>query len=240
MFPSILNHACCVPRIPFIGAAANCWSWRSSFPGSIPWRRRLQAACKCVFCQFLQLDLAGAALYVGCYFGIGFVFSGALTCRDPRLSSIRPGHGRHGDRVGCRLPRYPDLVAGQRARAAARHLFDPVRGSGEGVLSGAQIYDVRSHGYFDANAIRIKGSKRLRSARAASNHAGFSKTKVYLYCTCVREATSRRVARELAIKLQGTGVRIAVIKGGLRAWCKAGLPTEVVPPDDMAALPLFD
>jgi len=35
-------------------------------------------------------------------------------------------------------------------------------------------------------------------------------------------------------------VRIAVIKGGLRAWRKAGLPIEAVPRDDMAALPAFD
>jgi hypothetical protein len=35
-------------------------------------------------------------------------------------------------------------------------------------------------------------------------------------------------------------VRIAVISGGLRAWRKAGLPIEVVPRDDIAALPIFD
>jgi rhodanese-related sulfurtransferase len=64
--------------------------------------------------------------------------------------------------------------------------------------------------------------------------------RVFLYCTCVRKATSRRVARELEIKLQGKGVRIAVIKGGLRAWRKAGLPIEIVPRDDIAALPVFD
>jgi rhodanese-related sulfurtransferase len=64
--------------------------------------------------------------------------------------------------------------------------------------------------------------------------------QVYLYCTCVREATSARVARELESKLQGKGVRVAVIKGGLRAWKKAGLPIEVVPLEDVAALPVFE
>jgi rhodanese-related sulfurtransferase len=57
----------------------------------------------------------------------------------------------------------------------------------------------------------------------------------YLYCTCVREATSVRVAREL----QKRGVRVAVIKGGLRAWKRAGLPVEAVPPEELAALPAF-
>ena len=36
------------------------------------------------------------------------------------------------------------------------------------------------------------------------------------------------------------GVRVAVIKGGLRAWKKAGLPLEPVPPEEMTKLPLFD
>jgi rhodanese-related sulfurtransferase len=57
----------------------------------------------------------------------------------------------------------------------------------------------------------------------------------YLYCTCVREATSVRVAREL----QKKGVRVAVIRGGLRAWTRAGLPVEPVPVAEIAALPVF-
>jgi 3-mercaptopyruvate sulfurtransferase SseA len=40
--------------------------------------------------------------------------------------------------------------------------------------------------------------------------------------------------------LQGKGVRVTVIKGGLRAWAKAGLPIEDVPRGEMAALPIFE
>jgi rhodanese-related sulfurtransferase len=58
---------------------------------------------------------------------------------------------------------------------------------------------------------------------------------VFVYCTCVREATSARVAREL----EESGVRVAVIKGGLRAWKRAGLPIEAVPAEEIAALPAF-
>ena len=60
--------------------------------------------------------------------------------------------------------------------------------------------------------------------------------QVYLYCTCIREATSSRVAH----LLQEKGVRCAVIQGGLRAWKKAGLPLEAVPAKEMVALPVFD
>ncbi len=44
-----------------------------------------------------------------------------------------------------------------------------------------------------------------------------------------------RVAREL----EKNGIRVAVIKGGLRAWQKAGLPVEAVPPGEVAVLPAF-
>ena len=59
---------------------------------------------------------------------------------------------------------------------------------------------------------------------------------MYLYCTCIREATSAIVAKELLDQ----GVEVAVIQGGLRAWKKAGLPLESVPKEEVAALPAFD
>ena len=191
------------------------------------------------FFKFLQLDLAGAALYVGSYFGVGFVFSGALHAVTRGYQAL----GRVMGAVGIVLiVAYLAIQIWWRVR---ERLQQPVTYSipfeaAEKASTGAQIYDVRSHGYFDANAIRIKGSKRYDPHTLHQSTPDFSNDQqVYLYCTCVREATSRRVARELATKLQGTGVRISVIKGGLRAWCKAGLPTEVVPPDDVASLPIF-
>jgi len=60
--------------------------------------------------------------------------------------------------------------------------------------------------------------------------------EVYLYCTCIRDATSSRVARTLLEK----GVRCKVIAGGLRAWKKAGLPMEPVPSGEIVPLPVFE
>jgi 3-mercaptopyruvate sulfurtransferase SseA len=40
--------------------------------------------------------------------------------------------------------------------------------------------------------------------------------------------------------LEGKEVRVTVIRGGLRAWAKAGLPVEGVPPGEMAAFPVFE
>jgi rhodanese-related sulfurtransferase len=102
---------------------------------------------------------------------------------------------------------------------------------------GAIVYDVRSHGYYDARATRIKGSRRLDPhALHQAQEEVASESQVYLYCTCIREATSARVAQELMQK----GVRVAVIKGGLRDWKKVGLPVEPVPADEISALPVFD
>jgi rhodanese-related sulfurtransferase len=102
---------------------------------------------------------------------------------------------------------------------------------------GAHIYDVRSHGYLDAKALRIKGSRRLDPNGLHQVEVEFPVgQQVYVYCTCVREATSARVAREL----QKKGVDVAVIKGGLRAWKRAGLPLEPVPSNEITALPAFD
>jgi 3-mercaptopyruvate sulfurtransferase SseA len=40
--------------------------------------------------------------------------------------------------------------------------------------------------------------------------------------------------------LQEKRVRVTVIRGGLRAWEKAGLPMEAIPESEMAALPVFE
>jgi rhodanese-related sulfurtransferase len=36
------------------------------------------------------------------------------------------------------------------------------------------------------------------------------------------------------------GIRVTVIKGGLRAWVRAGLPVEGVPRGELANLPAFE
>jgi membrane protein DedA with SNARE-associated domain/rhodanese-related sulfurtransferase len=188
--------------------------------------------------QFLVLDLAGTALYVGSFFGIGFLFSDAL------------GVVLHGYQATERILGWIviALITGyllfqlwlwvkERALPSVR-LADPAEAARE-LQCGAAIYDVRSHGYFDAKATRIRGSRRLDpNALHQSDTKLPGEGAVYLYCTCARQATSARVARELQATL-GPGVRIAVIRGGLRAWTRAGLPLEAVPPADMAVLPLF-
>jgi len=184
--------------------------------------------------QFLALDLAGAALYTGSYFAVGFLFSDAL-------GAITRGYQTFGRVVGWVVI---FLVAGYvafqiwlwiRVRALRTVPFAIPFEAAQQMAAGACVYDVRSHGYFDAKATRITGSRRLDPNELNRSSEEFPGGQVYVYCTCVREATSVRVAREL----QNRGVRVAVIKGGLRAWKGAGLPVEAVPLEEMAALPSF-
>jgi membrane protein DedA with SNARE-associated domain/rhodanese-related sulfurtransferase len=189
--------------------------------------------------QFLALDLAGTALYVGSFFAVGFLFSDAL---GKVLHGYQAAQRILGGIViallACYLLFQLWLWLKERALPAVR-LADPAEAARES-HSGAAIYDVRSHGYFDARAVRIRGSRRLDPhALHQSGTPLPGERAIYLYCTCARQATSARVARELQRMLAGKEVRIAVIRGGLRAWTRAGLPVEAVPPADMAVLPLF-
>jgi membrane protein DedA with SNARE-associated domain/rhodanese-related sulfurtransferase len=187
------------------------------------------------FLSFVQLDLAGAALYIGTFFGVGFVFSGALAV-------LTRGYHAFGTVVGwCVIALILGYLVFQvwlwmkARRLSVVPVVIPVEAARE-MAAGAWIYDVRSHGYFDPRAMRIKGSRRLDPNALNQSRTEFPANRsIYMYCTCVREATSARVAREL----QKNGVRVAVIKGGLRAWRKAGLPVEPVPPAEMAAIPVF-
>ena len=189
---------------------------------------------------FLRLDMAGAVLYIGSYFAVGFAFSGAL---DP----VTRGYNAAGRALGWIVI---ILIAGYlifrtslwiNGRSVSTvPLTIPVEAFRE-MTDGAFIYDVRSHGYFNARATRIRGSRRLDPNALHQIDVELpSVGVVHVYCTCVRQATSMHVARELQKMLEGKRVRVTVIKGGLRAWTKAGLPVEGVPREEMAALPTFE
>jgi membrane protein DedA with SNARE-associated domain/rhodanese-related sulfurtransferase len=189
---------------------------------------------------FLRLDLAGALLYIGSFFGVGFAFSGAM-------EAVTRGYHAVGRIFGWLvIALIVVYLAFQvwlwiRGRTLTAVLFANPADVALELLAGAFVYDVRSHGYFDAKAMRIRGSRRLNpNALHQPESQVTSARTIYVYCTCARQATSTRVARELQKTLQEEWGRVAVIRGGLRAWAKAGLPVEAVPRGEMEALPLFD
>jgi len=189
--------------------------------------------------QFLRLDAVGAALYIGAYWSLGFLFSDAV-------SAITRGFQTFGRVmewvVIAAVAGYLLYLAWLWTKASALRSIPRVHPSEVAramSADGAVIYDVRSHGYYDDKATRIQGSVRWEpnALNQPTEQPGLPSSKlVYLYCTCVRDATSARVAKELIDK----GLQVAVIQGGLRAWKKAGLPVESVPLEEMAELPVFE
>jgi len=186
--------------------------------------------------QFLGLDLIGASLYIGAYFSVGFLFSGALGAITKNYLAF--GRGLTWLVIlalACYLGY--QIWMWRKARAVGTVPFVTPVEAARALSEGALVYDVRSHGYYDRKAMRVQGSKRLEPNGINQVELEIPPgTPVYLYCTCLRDATSTRVAHHLLEK----GLWVAVIQGGLRAWKKAGLPLEAVPIAEMADLPLFD
>jgi len=195
----------------------------------------LAGSMKMPYRQFFLLDLAGASFYVGLYWSVGFLLSDIL-------GKVIQGLDRAG-RIFAVLVAIAVLIyiAYQiRLWIKSRVLrtiprVTPAEASRILTAGGAAIYDVRSHGYYEQGAARIQGSQRLEP-NSLAGAAGLPKTPpLILYCTCVREATSLAVAN----LLRQQGVECSVLAGGLRAWRKAGLPVEPVPPGEIVALPSF-
>ena len=188
--------------------------------------------------QFLRRDAIGAALYIGAYWSLGFLFSEAI-------SAIIGGFQTFGTVMEwiliAAVAGYLLYLAWIWTRSSALRAIPRVRPEEAAramSADGAVIYDVRSHGYFHDKAMRIQGSVRLEpnALHQPAEQPDLPPGKpIYVYCTCVREATSARVAKVLIDK----GVQVAIIQGGLRAWKKAGLPLEPVPPQEMTELPVF-
>jgi len=109
---------------------------------------------------FLRLDLAGALLYVGSYLVVGYVFSGALEV-------VTRGYDSAGRVIGWIVLA---LVTAYllfrvwlwvRGRTLSAVPFAQPEEAARELATGAPVYDVRSHGYFDPKATRIQGSRRL-------------------------------------------------------------------------------
>jgi len=182
--------------------------------------------------RFVALDAAGAALYIGAYWSAGFLFSDAVGAITHTMQTF----GRIMEvALLAAVAAYLVYLVWRWFHMGASRTVPRVHPSE--VAQGAVIYDVRSHGYCDQKAQRIQGSKRLEPHTLHQQPLETLATQpVYVYCTCLRDATSARVAKDLL----DHGVNVAVIQGGLRAWKKAGLPLESVPSDEIQTLPAFD
>ena len=137
--------------------------------------------------QFLRLDLVGACLYTFAYTAFGYLFSGVIVAVARGAASI-------GRAVEWLLLILIAAYIGYRAflywkhrkyrvvpRVQVAELAERLA-SGEGGC--IVVADVRSHGYYDSGAQRIKGSIRLEPNNLLATVKDWPRDrKIYLYCT---------------------------------------------------------
>jgi membrane protein DedA with SNARE-associated domain len=137
--------------------------------------------------QFLRFDLAGASLYIFAYGALGFLFHDFLAALTRGFQTASHVFGEvlfvaaiayvayrfwlyHKNKVYRVVPRVQVEELAHKLQSDDK----------ENVL----ILDVRSHGYYDANAERIRGSIRIEPNNLSEELKAIPKDKdIYLYCT---------------------------------------------------------
>jgi len=156
-------------------------------PGVNTMAAPLAGSMKMPFWQFLRLDSAGAFLYSLTYVLVGYV------SRD-FLASILRGFHAAGRAMEAVIIAALAVYAVYRVVQYSKHRMDRVvprvqvqelaaRLASEDP-SRVQIVDVRSHGYYDSGAARIKNSIRIEPNNLEEEIKNLPKDKdIYLYCT---------------------------------------------------------
>jgi len=195
--------------------------------------------------RFLRFDALGVLIYCSVWLGIGYSFSEFL-----REIAEWIGRASHAALFlllllgfGYALVLIVFTMRAQRYkgidRITADNLYERLQSDTPDKL--VIIADVRSHGYYDPGMRRIKNSirvepHRLKEELIALREFMVPECEVYLYCSCLRDTTSVRVAH----MLMQENCHAQVITGGLKAWIRAGGDVELVPEADVQHLPRFD
>jgi len=198
--------------------------------------------------KFLGLMAAGEAIYCGLWWAVGYV--GYRFLRQIAGWIEGAGHALLVilllTAVGYGLSFAYSVWQARRFRSIEKISAASLRERLSALRSNLQdrvvvIADVRSHNYYDPGMQRIKNSIRIEPNRLESELVALRdfmapECEVYLYCSCIRDTTSVRVA----YALQQANFKTKVIEGGLKAWARAGGEMELVPEDDVRHLPQFD
>jgi membrane protein DedA with SNARE-associated domain/rhodanese-related sulfurtransferase len=195
--------------------------------------------------RFLTLDGLGVLFYVAVWSLAGFVFAPFLRVVIGWVERVAHITAATVTAIVVLYVLWLVLSALRDSRlsevetVAAQDLFERIRTSTHDRL--LIIADVRSHGYYDPGMQRIKNSIRVEPSRLKEELDALREfmqpeCEIYLYCSCAHEATSMRVAR----MLEKENCSTKVIRGGMKAWVKAGGPLEPVPAGDVEHLPKFE
>jgi membrane protein DedA with SNARE-associated domain/rhodanese-related sulfurtransferase len=197
------------------------------------------------FARFIRLDALGVAMYCTAWTVTGYLFSGFIGQIIGWVE--RAGHALLFVALLCVVGYAVALlvfsIRARRYRSIEKVSADSLheRLQTETPERLVIIADVRSHGYYDPGMQRIKNSirvepHRLKEELLALREFMAPECEIYLYCSCIRDTTSVRVAH----MLQQENCKTRVIQGGMKAWVKAGGAVEMVPESDVEHLPRFD
>ncbi len=197
------------------------------------------------FWRFFGLDSAGIILYVGLWISIGYIFTGYLRTIQAWIENL--GHAVMFLVLSI-IAAYLVSVLIFWIRARKYNKIEKI--SADVLRTRLQdgdpdrlviIADVRSHNYYDPGMQRIKNSIRVEPTRLKEELEALREfmapeCEIYLYCSCIRDTTSKRVAH----MLEQENCKTSVIEGGIKAWVRAGGELELVPASDIQRLPRFD
>ena len=214
-------------------------------PGLASMASPLAGSLNMKFGRFLRLDALGDLLYVSGWIVIGYVFSGILGQIIAWVQRV--GHAFlfvGGLLVLAYLVSIAVFALKSRKynnieKISVLNLQERLQSLSPDKL--VIIADVRSHGYYDPGMQRIKNSIRVEPTRLKEELEALREfmapeCEIYLYCSCIRDTTSKRVAHAL----QQENCHTQVIEGGLKAWVKAGGELELVPSAEINRLPQFE
>ncbi len=197
------------------------------------------------FPRFLRLDAIGVATYVTAWVMLGYLFSGFIHEITAWIATL--GHAilfvlllmAAGYAVSILIFAIKARKYNKIQKISASDLKQRLEEVAPHRL--VVIADVRSHNYYDPGMQRIKNSIRVEPTRLKEELEALRafmapECEIYLYCSCIRDTTSKRVAH----MLEQENCRTSVIEGGLKAWVRAGGELELVPAADIQHLPRFD
>ncbi len=229
----------------FYRRGASTFLFSKWIPGLAAMAAPLAGSLNMRFGRFLRFDSVGVGMYVSAWVLVGYVFSGFIHQITAWIATL--GHAIM-------------LVAGLLALGYAgsilmftikarkyskiRKISAPELKERLEDLTSDRVFviaDVRSHNYYDPGMQRIKNSIRVEPTRLKEELEALRafmapECEIYLYCSCIRDTTSKRVAH----MLEQENCRTSVIEGGIKAWVRAGGELELVPEADIQHLPKFE
>ena len=214
-------------------------------PGLASMAAPLAGSLNMKFFRFLRLDALGVTGYITFWLTVGYIFSRFLERITAWVQTF--GHAVFY-LILLVVASYLVSVAmfwvrarkyNQIEKITAANLNERLKNLSPDKL--VVIADVRSHNYYDPGMQRIKNSIRVEPTRLKEELIALREfmapeCEIYLYCSCIRDTTSKRVAH----MLKQENCNTQVIEGGLRAWVKAGGELESVPEADIQHLPRFE